>query len=355
MHPSPGPSPAGRRGAGRPAAVLLALASLTACSGHDTTVPAPASNTTATAAATAPAAGDSALTEATLTAGPDATTEQLQQSATQLQARAHDMGLAGLKTRIDGSTISVTAPGNVRDKIAALARPGLLRLRPVLALAPCVKGLPAPGSPAAGVAFKDALRAPATEPTATGTVPAPAAPGDLSAALTQGAVPPEFAAQWARLDCSNPGSRLDYQHAATAPAIACSTDADRDTWYKFLLGPVGVDGADITDAKAAFDDQQGAGWQVQLSFDAAGAKAFADVTGRLATQPDPTNQFAIVVDGSVLSHPYVRSAIPGGSAVISGSFTREQAEQLASALTHRFPVELKVSDVTTVPSGGTTP
>ncbi|WP_157032107.1 SecDF P1 head subdomain-containing protein [Kitasatospora cheerisanensis] len=49
-------------------------------------------------------------------------------------------------------------------------------------------------------------------------------------------------------------------------------------------------------------------------------------------QPDPANQFAIVIDGAVVSSPAVREPISGGDAVISGSFTRTQAETLAAQL-----------------------
>ena len=42
------------------------------------------------------------------------------------------------------------------------------------------------------------------------------------------------------------------------------------------------------------------------------------------------NRFAIVLDGTVQSAPYVQGAIPGGEATITGSFTQTEAQQLAS-------------------------
>ncbi|WP_406707671.1 SecDF P1 head subdomain-containing protein, partial [Streptomyces griseiscabiei] len=82
----------------------------------------------------------------------------------------------------------------------------------------------------------------------------------------------------------------------------------------------------------------------------AGAAKFTEVTGRLAQQASPQNQFAIVLDGTVISAPYVASAITGGEAQISGSFTRSEAEELAANLdTGALPVRLTVSSVTTLP------
>jgi len=116
---------------------------------------------------------------------------------------------------------------------------------------------------------------------------------------------------------------------------------------KYVLGPVAVPGTDVSDAKATFDKNSAAGWMVQLEFTAAGAKRFADVTGRLATQQPPANQFAIVLDDSVLSAPSVNQSITGGEAQISGNFTQRSAQELAAQLnTGALPVRLKASSVT---------
>jgi preprotein translocase subunit SecD len=110
-----------------------------------------------------------------------------------------------------------------------------------------------------------------------------------------------------------------------------------------------VNGQDVSKAAATFDTQQGAGWQVQLAFNDKGSSAFASTTGKLATQPSPANQFAIVLDGKVVSHPYVQQSITGGNAVINGSFTQEQASSLSNVLSYgALPLSFTKSDVTTV-------
>ncbi|MFD7410236.1 protein translocase subunit SecD [Kitasatospora purpeofusca] len=187
---------------------------------------------------------------------------------------------------------------------------------------------------------------------ATGTPSAAATPPatpDLSAAMTSGTVPPELAAQFAALDCSKLDQRKNYQGEDGAPTVACTQKDEKGLYYKLALGPVAVQGKNVTKAQATIDTQQGGGWQVQLQFDGKGTDAFTAVTGQLASQPQPTNQFAIVLDGQVVSHPEVRSAIPGGSAVISGGFGQEEAQNLANVLSFgALPLEFQTSDVTTV-------
>ncbi|GAA1403911.1 hypothetical protein GCM10009639_49280 [Kitasatospora putterlickiae] len=311
MHPSFGRRPGTvLRGTTRPAAVLLVLAAVTACSGQDT------AKTTAT--------GDTTRTAITLTAATTATKENLERSASQLRARAAALGLTDVRTTIQGSTITVTAPGDAGGRLTAVTRPGQLLFRPVLALAPC------PTAPEAD-------------------------PSDPTDPLLQGTAPPELAARFAALDCAEDRNLPDLQAAASVPALAFGAAAEHDVRYKFALGPASVNGADIVGAEAAFAEQGTDGWQVRLSFNPAGTKDFADSTGRLAALPSPGNEFAIVVDGEVVSHPYVREALTGGEVVISGSFTREAAEQLASALAHQLPIEFQRSAVTTLPPVGATP
>lgn len=167
--------------------------------------------------------------------------------------------------------------------------------------------------------------------------------------MTSGTVPPELAAQFAALDCSKLEQRKNYQGEDGAPTVACTQKDEKGLYYKLALGPVAVQGKNVTKAQATIDTQQGGGWQVQLQFDGKGTDAFTAVTGQLAAQQPPTNQFAIVLDGQVVSHPEVRSAIPGGSAVISGGFGQEEAQNLANVLSFgALPLEFQTSDVTTV-------
>ena len=77
-----------------------------------------------------------------------------------------------------------------------------------------------------------------------------------------------------------------------------------------------------------------------------GAKKFATSTQSLSAQQAPNDQFAIVLDGVVISAPSVNEPILGGSAVISGSFTADEARALAQVLKYgALPVSLEVDEV----------
>jgi SecD/SecF fusion protein len=77
---------------------------------------------------------------------------------------------------------------------------------------------------------------------------------------------------------------------------------------------------------------------IKLKFDGKGAKKFAETTSSYAPggdrNPNPNNyrRLAIVLDGTLYSAPRINDAIFSGSAEISGSFTRVEAERLANVL-----------------------
>jgi preprotein translocase subunit SecD len=81
------------------------------------------------------------------------------------------------------------------------------------------------------------------------------------------------------------------------PLVACSDDGS----FKYILGPVEVDGSSITDAQANYivgqNGVQTNEWGVYLTFDAEGTASFATVTTRLAGLTGALNQFAVVLDG----------------------------------------------------------
>ncbi|MFJ1754589.1 protein translocase subunit SecD [Kitasatospora sp. NPDC088134] len=311
-----------------------------------------------------------------------------------IQKRVNGMGVSEAEVQTQGnSNIIVNIPdgGNTQQSIDKVGDTAKLYFRPVLATAmtgvtaqpgqqPSGSAAPSAGAssaPSAGAsaaaqpsasaskagrALSGALQADPSTPAASGGASAPAsgapsaaasAPSaaDMSAALTQGTVPADVQQQFAALDCSVQAQRLNYQKTndPNANAVACSYDAEQGIWYKFALGGVAVNGSDVSKAQAVYDQQGAKGWMVDLSFNGTGSDAFRETTGKLATQPSPANQFAIVLDGQVVSHPYVQEAIAGGSAVISGTFTQEEAKSLANVLSYgALPLDFVKSDVTTV-------
>ena len=118
----------------------------------------------------------------------------------------------------------------------------------------------------------------------------------------------------------------------------------------YRLGPVELTGERVTRARAQFLDPATVspgdepGWRVSIQFDSEGAETFETVTGRLVGK-----QLAIVLDQVVESAPSINEAIPGGDAVITGSFTEQEARDLELVLqTGSLPVELEQSQVETV-------
>ncbi len=118
------------------------------------------------------------------------------------------------------------------------------------------------------------------------------------------------------------------------------------TTYADLLAmtkPVGVTGKDLTRAQVTFDTTTGAP-QVAISFNAAGAKKFADVTRRLVGKP-----LAIFLDNMPITSPVVKQEITDGQAVINGQFTQDEAKALALQLNAgALPVPVKVVQKETV-------
>ncbi|UUN25818.1 protein translocase subunit SecD [Streptomyces sp. FIT100] len=204
-------------------------------------------------------------------------------------------------------------------------------------------GTPTASPTTQGRAVSDALKAPS--PTPTGS-----AAGNPAASPSPSAPAPDPAAaaaeqQFATLNCLDPTARANAGKGAK-PAdttVACSTEGDA----KYLLGPAEVDGKDVDDAKGVLDPQRGM-WIVQMEFTSAGSKKFSQITGKLSQQPSPQNQFAIVLDGEVVSAPQVNQTL-SGSAEISGDFDQQSAQDLGNILSYgALPLTFEQQSVTTV-------
>jgi protein-export membrane protein SecD len=89
---------------------------------------------------------------------------------------------------------------------------------------------------------------------------------------------------------------------------------------------VDVDGGDLTDARAATNQQTGQ-WVVTFAFNSLGARRFGDIT-----RANVNHRFAIVLDGKVISAPVIREPITGGRGEISGNFTATSATDLSVLL-----------------------
>jgi preprotein translocase subunit SecD len=99
----------------------------------------------------------------------------------------------------------------------------------------------------------------------------------------------------------------------------------------------GIKGDQLKGAQQGFDPQDNQP-AVNIQFNSDGAKKFAAMT-----QKHVGKQFAIILDGQVISAPVINEPILGGQSQISGNFTVESANQLAISLNSgALPVDLKV-------------
>lgn len=108
-----------------------------------------------------------------------------------------------------------------------------------------------------------------------------------------------------------------------------------------LLGPnakqTDLTGADLKQSTVVFDQSKGTP-EVSLNFSTAGAKKFADITKR-----NVGKIVIIALDDKVETAPRVNEVIFGGNAVISGSFTTEEAKTLSIQLNAgALPISLSV-------------
>jgi len=120
--------------------------------------------------------------------------------------------------------------------------------------------------------------------------------------------------------------------------IADENDKDAlpdESGQKLKLGKAAITGEGVENAAAGSDFQQGIGNFVTVEF--RDAKAWQQLTGKAACADpgDPKRRVAIVLDKKIISSPQVdpsivcNAGISGGSTQITGSFTQEEAQNLA--------------------------
>lgn len=108
--------------------------------------------------------------------------------------------------------------------------------------------------------------------------------------------------------------------------LSFQEQAEKEATTTPTLVNSGLTGKHIKKATVTFDQQNGQP-QVALSFSPEGSKLFAEVTKRNIGKP-----VAIIIDNSLISAPVVQQEIIDGNAVITGSFTTDEAKKLAIAI-----------------------
>ncbi|MGW8375822.1 protein translocase subunit SecD [Streptomyces sp. ODS28] len=289
-----------------------------------------------------------------------------------INQRVNGLGVSEAEVQTQGSDhIVANIPKGTNSKQAEqqVGTTAELAFRPVLTAAPSTSQPQKPGSsPSTGTGSKekqekgssapqgravtDGVKAhPAADPTpkpGEGGKQQPTQPPSQPQQPAAPGVSPKLNKELQQLDCSTKKAKGQAgTKAANAkpedPVVAC----DQKLKAKYVLGPTAVQGKHVKSAKATMDPQRGQ-WIVNMNFDDTGSQQFSNITGKLMKKQQPQNQFAIVMDGSVVSAPSVQSKL-SSSAEISGSFTQESAEELANVLSYgALPLTFEKSDVTTV-------
>lgn len=134
-------------------------------------------------------------------------------------------------------------------------------------------------------------------------------------------------------------AQLDFREMIGTPSAEATESAVALFSY---FQPTGLTGADLKKAQVTFGGSQGvkAGPQVSIEFTDKGAEKFAEITKRNVDKP-----LAMFLDGWPISWPppIVQQEILGGQAVITGSFTTDEAKNLSVQLNAgALPVPIKV-------------
>jgi preprotein translocase subunit SecD len=289
--------------------------------------------------------------------------------------RANGTGVSGARVTTDGGTgIDVAIPGKGQASeniVKAISAPSQLRFRLVVCstgsdticqqLAKSAVGPLAPRAPFAA-ASTTAKPTPTAKPTTSGTPTATASPTPSSAGDTMSLAD-------AQKYFSSTG--LDEQAAATAyesyvcgtpvvdtpglPLVTCDQPdpnakdangnpipASQQNLRKYMLTPAIIEGTEISSASYG-QAPNSASYEVDLSLKDTGSKVFADTTQYIA---GTGGQFAITVDGQVVSAPTASQRIGGGNAQITGNFTLDQAKSLSNNLKFgQLPVKFDVQEV----------
>lgn len=268
--------------------------------------------------------------------GQAVTTEQLDQAVAIIRQRVDASGVSESQVTTQGDTnIIVSIPGVPDENTLALIKASAkLEFRAVLVTS---QGLPS--SSVDGADAADGKEA--TDP-APAETPAPeqATPVDAS---DLNWITPEIQKEFDELDCSTAFREPGQIDDPKIPLVTCDVSGTA----KFILGPVEVDGANIADASnGTVQSSTGAStntWAVNLEFDPVGSTAFATVTQRLFPLDQPRNQFAITLDGFVITAPTTQAVISNGSAQITGSFDRDSSKVLADQLKYgSLPIGFEV-------------
>jgi preprotein translocase subunit SecD len=263
------------------------------------------------------------------------TTDQLNQAVAIIRERIDAAGVAEPEISTQGTggnqNVDVQIPGSLdKQTESRITKAAKLTFRAVLMT-------DAAGASSVG---SSATPTPGSTPT-----PSPSLNDKPSTKPTNGSdlayVTPALQAQYDNFNCKSTAAAETNLAPDNKPLVTC----DSTGTTKFILGPVELSGTSIKDSTAALvQTSSGAStgeWGVDISFNSAGGSTFEAIGNRIIGLDSPRNQFAVVLDGQVITAPVVQgvSATPQ----ITGNFTQDSASTLADQLKFgALPISFKI-------------
>jgi preprotein translocase subunit SecD len=299
-------------------------------------------------------------TRITLQAISDVNPTKLEQARSIIDQRVNGQGVSESEVTVQGSkNIVVEIPGkNRKDLVDAVKRTAQMRFR-IVAQGSGIPGVPVTSTPSPSATssssatpsakpkasksstanpnprvaphYADGTPSPTPTPTPSPTATPSSAPstsadgGDTVDSLIawSQSPPADWTAKLAAYTCPAKGSTAPIADDPDKPLITCNAEG-----LKFLLSKSLIEGTQLSSAGYGIP-QNGTSYAVQLKFKSSARKTFADTTRALYNNG---GQFAIVLDGQVISYAGVNEPIVDGSAEITGSFSEAEARSLANSL-----------------------
>jgi preprotein translocase subunit SecD len=286
--------------------------------------------------------GTEIILQPELAKGQTVSSDQLNQAVAIIRERIDAAGVSepSISTQGQGGSenIQVQIPGQLdKETQSRITKAAKLSFRAVLvasaATSATVSPTPTPGSTSTPSATPKPLSDTPTSKPTNGS--------DLAY------VTPKLEAEYENFNCKSDAAANANLAPANKPLVTCDSTGTN----KFILGPVELSGTAITDAEAALvTTSTGAStgeWGVNITFNSAGGAKFEAIGNRLIALASPRNQFAVVLDGQVITDPQVLGV--SSTPQITGNFTQTSATTLAQQLKFgALPISFKVLTRNTV-------
>jgi hypothetical protein len=252
----------------------------------------------------------------------------------------HRARAAGLRNpqagMIDGRTFVFSADSGSRETLLALAQPGELRIRRVLATVENNATTDAvPASPSTvptlaaviarlGAAYQVAQGVHDPRQIDDATLARLAPFHGLSAAEVS-VLAPEMQYAVPTITCAQLNQRRPSAISAMAKQVAA---CDPPGYEKYLLDVAVMASEDVAVARPGINGEPN-GWVVKLTFSSTGQPKWTELTRMASAAAEPLNQVAFTLDNSVIGAPHVLSEIRGGAEIATDN---EQQARLYAAL-----------------------